>query len=87
MPSESTCAPKTHRREAVRQPEIAVRGHGAALLVVTANVREVRAPADCIVEVHRAAAGDEKDMPDPVLRQHLGDVVGETHHAPPFERK
>ncbi len=69
-----------HGGETVGQPKIAFGRHGAGLLVMTADVLQAVAAPDGVIEVHRAAAGHEKDMVDAVAHQRLRNIIGQAHH-------
>ena len=66
--------------EGAGDARVALGGHGAGLLVVIAGPAEARLARDGIVEVHGAAARDEKDVADPMFDELLDNVIRETHH-------
>ena len=47
--------------------------------MVIADVADARLVADGVVEVHGAAAGDQKDVAHAPIREPADDVVGELH--------
>src|ERR1022692_1758063 len=53
--------------------------HGGSLFVMIADILNARFPAYGVVEVHGAAAGNEKDVAHAPIRQLAHDVVGELH--------
>jgi len=47
--------------------------------MMAANVGEILAATNSIIEMHRAAAGDEEDVSDAVFRQGTGYVISNAH--------
>jgi hypothetical protein len=48
--------------------------------MMAANVRQVFASSHGVVEVHRPAAGHEKNMAHAVTDKELGDIISEADH-------
>ncbi|MPN06895.1 hypothetical protein SDC9_154152 [bioreactor metagenome] len=67
-------------------PRIPLRPHGAGLFVEVADVAQPFFPAERIVEVHRPAAGDQKNQFRPPIGQKSEDVIGYAHVTLPLLR-
>ena len=65
----------------VEQPRVPLRRHRACLLVMVRQPAHSFAAADGVVQVHRAAAGDDERIGDAVLHERAHDVVGEPDHC------
>ena len=48
--------------------------------MMAAYLGQFRRSPECVVEVHRASAGDEKNMADTLLNELLSDVIRESYH-------
>ena len=63
--------------EIIRRLRIVFGGDGAGLLVQVADVLDVHATRQRIVEVHGAAAGHQEHVLDTLIRDEADDVIGE----------
>ena len=76
-----------HERGTAGESRVALRRHRARLLVVAREPAQARATADGVVQVHRAAAGDDEGVGDAVAHERAHHVVGEPDHGAPGSRR
>ena len=60
-----------------RSPGVPFGRHRAGLLVMAADIVQIRMPANRIDQMHGSAAGDHKCLPDAVLHQRFHDIVAD----------
>ena len=69
-------------RRAPAHARIALRRHGAGLLVVHGDIGEALRPAERVVEMHRSAARHQEDVGEAFLDQQVSDIIGDAHSSP-----
>jgi hypothetical protein len=67
-----------------RDARVTFRSHGAGLLVMVADVAQARLARDGVVEMHRPATRDQKNVAHPVIGQFSEDVIREANHRGSF---